>query len=163
MLSNDSVNSTVPPPDETGVTVTDEVPVLVSLVAVIVAKPAVMPVTSPLLFTVALAELLLQVTVRPVSVLPPASLVVAVSCTVCPTCTLGVVGVTVTDATGTGVTVMAEVALFPSDVAVMVADPVPAPVTNPALIVATLALLVAQVMVRPVSALPLASLGVAVS
>jgi hypothetical protein len=58
-----------------------EVALWPSEVAVMVAEPADTPVTRPLL-TVALAALLLQVMVRPVRVLPPASLVVAVSCTV---------------------------------------------------------------------------------
>src|SRR5437016_13443106 len=71
------------------VTVTADVPVLPSLVAVIVAEPAVTPRTSPLPFTVATAVLLLdQVTTRPDNGLPFASLGVAVSCTVAPCCTL---------------------------------------------------------------------------
>src|SRR5207249_6805256 len=67
----------------TFVTVTDEVPLFPSLVAVIVAVPGVTPDTSPLLLTVATAMLELDhVTVRPESGLPPASFGVAVSCTV---------------------------------------------------------------------------------
>jgi hypothetical protein len=55
------------------------VAVLLSLVAVIVAEPWVTPATCPVLLTVATLGLLLaQVTGRPVSVLPVASLVVAV-------------------------------------------------------------------------------------
>jgi len=67
------------------VTVMDDVPLFPSLVAVIVAEPGVTPETSPELLTVATDVLLLdQATVRPESVLPFASLSVAVSCTVWP-------------------------------------------------------------------------------
>src|SRR2546430_16738500 len=84
-------------------TVIAAVPLCPSLVAVIVADPAATPVTSPLLLTVAAAVLLLcQVTVRPASELPFASLGVAVSGYVLPSFTVADAGVTVTDATGTG-------------------------------------------------------------
>src|SRR3989442_14229291 len=74
-------------------------------------------------------------------------------------------GLTSTDATGTAFTVTAELPLFPSLVAVMVTGPPAAlPVTRPfASTVARLASLVPHVTVRPVSALPAASFGVAVS
>src|SRR5947207_12814215 len=74
-------------------------------------------------------------------------------------------GVTSTDATGTALTVTAELPLFPSLVAVIVTGPPAAlPVTRPfASTVARVALLVPHVTVRPVSAFPAASLGVAVS
>ena len=76
----------------------------------IVADPATTPVTRPLPFTVATAMLLLaQVTTRPASGVPLASLGVAVSCTVCPTGTLADAGLTVTEATGTVVMVTAAV------------------------------------------------------
>jgi len=74
--------------DATGivVTVTAAEPLLPSLVAVIVAEPPAFPVTSPLELTDATALLLEdQVTTRPVSGVPLASLGVALSCTVCPT------------------------------------------------------------------------------
>ena len=59
------------------------VPFFPSLVAVIVAEPAALPVTSPVVFTVAIDVLpLVQVTARPASGLPLASFGVAVSCTV---------------------------------------------------------------------------------
>ena len=62
------------------VTVMLAVPVLPSLAALIVAEPIVTPETSPELLTVATDVLLLdQVTVRPESVLPFASLSVVVS------------------------------------------------------------------------------------
>src|SRR5207302_10820364 len=108
----------------TGVTVIVEVPLLPSLVAVIVAQPGVSPEPRPLLLTVATAGLELDhVTVRPESGFPPASLGVAVSCTVWPACTDAEGGVTSTVATGTFVTLIDEVPLFPSLVAVIVAVP----------------------------------------
>src|SRR5216117_2751971 len=141
------------------------VPLCASLVAVMVAGPTVAPLTSPLPVTVAAAVLLdAQVTVRPVSVLPFASLRVAVSCTVWPAGSDAEAGVTATAATGTCTTVMADVPLTVSDVAVIVAAPATFPVTSPfELTVAAAVLLDAQVTVRPVSVLPLASLRVAVS
>jgi hypothetical protein len=147
------------------VTVIPAVPFLPSLVAVMIAGPAVIPVTRPPLLTVATPVLLLaHVTTRPVSAFPVASRGVAVSCTVCPTGTLASVGLMVTDATGTGVTDTAAVPLLPSLVAVIVAEPVATPVTSPlALTVATAALLLPHVTTRPDSVLPLASRGVAVS
>src|SRR5438552_15155252 len=107
------------------VTVTAAVPLRPSLVAVIVTGPPdATPLTSPLPFTLAIALLLdCQVTTRPVNGLPFASLGVAVSCTVLPTATPAAAGVTVTDATGAGVTVMAAVPLWPSLVALIVTDP----------------------------------------
>src|SRR5438552_2153678 len=149
----------------TFVTVTDEVPLLPSLVAVIVAVPGVTPDTSPLLLTVATAVLELDhVTVRPESGFPPASLGVAVSCTVWPACTDAEGGVTSTVATGTFVTLIDEVPLFPSLVAVIVAEPGVTPDTSPLLLtVATAVLELDHVTVRPESGFPPASLGVAVS
>src|SRR5438093_4110964 len=130
------------------------VPLCASLVAVMVAGPTVAPLTSPLPLTVATAVLLdAQVTVRPVSVLPFASLRVAVSWNVRPVGTEAEAGVTVTEATGAGagaVTVMAAVPLLPSLVAVIVADPADTPLTRPfPLTVATAVLLLAQAIVRP--------------
>jgi hypothetical protein len=76
---------------------------LPSLVAVIVADPAVTPVTNPLAVTVANAgALLAHVTTRPLNGLPAASSGVAVSCWVAPNATGAVAGLTVTDATGIG-------------------------------------------------------------
>src|SRR5437773_7795583 len=144
-----------------GVTVMADVPLRPSLVAVIVAEPAATPDTSPPPLTVATAVLLLlQVTVRPVSALPLPSLGVAVSGIVPPVATLAVAGLTVTDATGTCTTVMADVPLCPSLVAVIVAVPATFPVTRPVVFtVATVVLLLDQVTVRPVSTLPFASLS----
>src|SRR5947208_7463450 len=149
-----------------GVTVIADVPLRPSLVAVIVTgPPAATPLTSPLPFTLAIALLLdCQVTTRPVNGLPFASLGVAVSCTVLPTATPAVAGVTVTDATGTGVTVLAAVPFWPSLVAVIVAEPAALPVTSPVPVTAaTDGLLLGHVPEPPVRTLPFASLRVAVS
>src|SRR6266498_807146 len=148
------------------VTVTAALPLCPSLVAVIVAEPATTPVTRPLLvFTVATELLLLvQLTARPERVLPPASFGVAVSCTVCPTGTLAVAGLTATEATDTGVTVTVALPVWPPLVAVIVADPAVRPATRPLeLTVATAPLLLAQVTDWPDSTLPLVSVTVAPS
>src|SRR3989441_847506 len=164
-LAGDGVTSTEA--TGAGVTVTLEVPLFPSLVAVMVTgPPTLLPVTRPFASTVAsVASLVPQVTVRPVRELPFASVSVAVSCRVVPTATLAGDGVTLTDATGAGLTVMADVPLLPSLVAVTVTRP-PAglPVTKPfTSTVATVALLVGHVTVRPGSGVPAASFGVAVS
>src|SRR5712691_12172415 len=116
-----------------------------------IAVPAATPVTRPLPLTVATAALLVaHVTARPLSAVPPASRGVAVSCPVWPTRTLDAAGLTVTDATGTFVTVTVAVPLFASLVAVMVAVPAAMPVTRPLpLTVATAALLVANTRLHP--------------
>src|SRR5438876_3684050 len=106
-----------------GVTVMLAVPLCPSLVAVIVAEPAATPLTSPVPLTVAAAVLLLaQLTTRPDSGLPLASFGVAVSCTVCPADPEADAGLPVTELPGTGTldTVMLEVPLCPSLVAVIV-------------------------------------------
>ena len=72
-------------------------------------------------------------------------------------------GATVTVATGTFVTVIVAVPLFPSLVAVIVAEPVPAPVARPVPPTVTAELLLAHVTVRPVSTLPRESVVVACS
>src|SRR5439155_24086554 len=104
----------------TSVTVAAALPAFPSLVAVIVAVPAARPLPSPLLLTVAtLALLLAHVTGRPVKVPPAESFSVAVNCAVCPTCKLPEDGETATEATGTDVTVIAAVLVWPSLVAVI--------------------------------------------
>jgi hypothetical protein len=153
------------------VTVMAAVPLFPSLVAVIVADPAATPVTSPVEETVAAPALeVVHVTARPVSTVPPASRSVACSCVVCPACTLAEDGATVTVATGGGggggaaVTVIAAVPLWPSLVAVIVAEPAPAPLTRPAVeTVATEGFDVDQVTTRPLRTLPPASRAVACS
>jgi hypothetical protein len=153
--------------DATGTwfTVTLAVPLCPSLLAVIVAVPAVTAVTIPVGLTVAmLVALEVQLMVRPVNTLPPASRVVAPSCAVPPGCKVTVVGLTVTVATGTAVTVKLEVPVRPSLVAVMVTDPGATPVTRPLeLTVASPGLLEDQAIARPVSTFPPASLVVALS
>jgi hypothetical protein len=89
-------------------TVIEEAPFFPSLVAVMVALPAATAVTNPFASTVAAAVLFEpHVTTRPVSVLPFASLVTAVSCWVglIPRTRLAAEGLTTTDATGAAVTV----------------------------------------------------------
>src|SRR6266704_1218843 len=153
--------------DATGTldTVTTAVALCPSLVAVIVADPSATPVTTPLADTVATALLLVvQVTTRPLSVLPLASLRVAVSCTVPPTYRFGAAGLTVTAATGTRLTVTLVVPLCPSLVAVIVTAPAATPVTSPAAeTVAIAGFELVHVTARPTSTFPVASLGVAVS
>jgi len=73
-------------------------------------------------------------------------------------------GVTVTDATGMGVTVIADVPLLPSLVAVRVLEPAATPLTKPLpFTVAAAVLLLDQAMARPVSTAPVESFVVAVS
>jgi hypothetical protein len=149
------------------VTVIDDVPVFVSLVAVIVVVPGPAAVTSPFPSTVATPGLLdTQVTTRPVSTLPFASFVTAVSCCVgvIPTTRLAEVGVTVTELTGAMATVMDDVPVFVSLVAVIVVAPAATAVTKPfASTVAAAGLLDTQVTNRPVSTFPFASLVTTVS
>src|SRR5882762_7581569 len=88
------------PPEPGAVTVIADVPLFPSEVAVMVAEPAARPVTSPVTLTRASVESpLAQLTARPVSGLPFASLGVALSCAVWPIGTLVDGGLTVTDAT----------------------------------------------------------------
>src|SRR2546427_3222208 len=147
----------------TDVTAIAAVPLCPSLVAVMTAEPAARPVTSPLPLTDAGDGVeLVQLTARPESVLPPASVRVAASCCVWPTWIVAEAGVTATVATGTVVTVIAAVPLCPSLVAVMTAEPAARPVTSPLLLTdATDGVALDQLTARPVSALPLASFGVA--
>ena len=71
-------------------TVTDAVPVVPSLVALIVAVPTPDPVTVPLVETAAtFASLVLHATVRPTSRLPAASFGIAVACMDRPTLSVG--------------------------------------------------------------------------
>ena len=115
-------------------TVTVAVPLFPSLVAVMVAAPTATAVTSPLLDTVATAAPPeVHVTTRPLKTLPLESRVVAVNCCVPPMLSAALDGLTVTVATGIATTVAAEVPLFPSLVAVIVAEPAATPVTRPAL------------------------------
>src|SRR5207247_809274 len=149
----------------TVVTAIAAVPLCPSLVAVRVAEPTVLPVTSPLPLTVVTDGFeLAQLTARPESALPLASLGVAASCCVWPTWIVADARVTATEATGTVVTVHGEGLLGPSLVAVIIADPAATAVARPlAFTVATEAFELAQVTIRPDRAFPLPSFGVAVS
>jgi len=142
-----------------------EAALLPSLVAVIVADPAALPVTSPPLLTVATVVLVLDhVTTRPVSAFPAASLGTAENCSVVPATMLADAGLTITEATGTTVTVTVAVPLLPPLVAVMPAVPAAIPVTRPLdETVATAPALDVHITIRPVNALPPESFGVAVS
>jgi hypothetical protein len=150
------------------VTVNEDVPVIVSLVAVIVTgPPAATAVTRPVALTLAIALLLEDhVTVRPVSTLPLASFVKAVNCCVgvTPSTRLAEEGVTVTVLTGASVTVIEDVPVLVSLEAVIVVAPAPTAVTKPfASTVAAAGLLDAQVTSRPVRTLPSMSLVTALS
>lgn len=144
------------------VTVTPAVPDAASLVAEMVELPGPTAVTTPELDTVAAAVLLdAHETVRPTSTFPFASFSVAVRFAVRPTVKLVLGGVTVTVATGTGITVTNDVPVCPSLVAVIVAVPGDTAVTTPlALTVATKLLFELHATTRPVRTFPLASFSV---
>ena len=143
----------------TEVTTTCAVPIFPSIVALIVVVPAPIAETRPAALTVATAALaVLQVTGRPLRVFPFASVATAASEADCPTFNAAEDGATDTAATGITVTVIADDAVFPSDVPDMVADPALTAVTFPVpSTVATDGALLAHVTALPVSALPLAS------
>jgi hypothetical protein len=146
-------------------TVTVELPVFPSTVAVIVVVPAATPVTTPPAATVAIDGALLDHdTTRPLRIFPLASRAVTLNGIARPTSTLAAAGVTCTAATGTGPTPIVPDPAIPSTVAMITAVPGASPVTNP--VVETLAKPGAplrQLTVRPVSGCPAAFLGVAVS
>ncbi len=158
------VGATVTLPTGIFVTVTNDVPLLPSLVAVIVAVPSATPVTSPFTFTVAIVgSLEPQVTVRPVSTPPTESFVVAVNWAVAVMRTLAVGGATTTVLTGTSDTVIVLVPLFVSLVAVIVAVPGATAVTTPAAdTVATAVLFEPHVTTRSVTVVPTLSFTVGV-
>ena len=136
------VNVTVT--DATGARVTVSVaePDTPPLVAVIDVLPAPTAVAKPVLETVAtLVLLLVYVIVRPVRIFPLASLSVTTAWVDWPTVRLLLFNVTVTEATGTGVTVSVADPETPSLVAVITALPAATAVTKPVLdTVATLVL-----------------------
>ena len=132
-------------------------------VAVMVAVPSATAVTSPAAETVATDELdVTHVTVAPEMMFPPESLTVATRVAVSPAdVKLRLVGARVTD-WATWLTVTVAVPLADPDVAVMVAVPLPAAVTNPADETATTeASDVVQAMVGFEMMFPAASLTVA--
>jgi hypothetical protein len=146
-------------------TVTVADPVLPSLVAVMVAVPAAMAVTSPSELTEATPGVPeVQAMGRPVRTLLFASFRVAVAWVVPPTVIEEEERDTAMLATGTLLTVTVAEPLFPSLVAVMLQLPTPVDVTTPdALTVATAASLVDHTTARPVRMLLLASLTVALA
>ena len=125
--------------------------------------PGAIPVTTPLVETVAMAGFPeVQATERPFRMLLAASLSVALSCVVAPTIIDPLLGVTATVATGTGVTVIVASPATPSLVARITADPGYRAVTSP--VAETLATASAEELhatALPPSGLPCASLGVA--
>ena len=128
--------------------------------------PACNVAVAPVAVTETLDESLdVHVIVLPVSAFPFASLNCAVSVPLWRLPSVNVDGVTRTWATGGGAgccTVMVDVPVFPSLVAVMVAVPGPTPVTTPLLdTVATVVELDDHATVRPESVAPLASRTVA--
>jgi hypothetical protein len=135
-------------------------PDFVSLDATIVAVPAEIPCTIPVGLTVAVAGSELDhVTSRPVSVFPPASVVVAVSCCVVPMSKLAVGGETVTVATGAAgggaVTVSGVDPVLPPALAMICVVPGESAVTTPALLtVATVGALDDQLTVPVAIAAP---------
>src|SRR6266576_638182 len=166
LATGSSVGSATDPAGSGTCTVTADVPLLPSLVAVTVAvPPSATSVTSPVGDTVITVGVLdVHATGRPVKGLPLASLSVTFSWRVPWSGSVAGAGLTTTVATGTSVTVAAAVPAFPSLVAVIVAVPAATPFTSPLLLtVAILVLLLAHVTVRPVSAVPPESFGVAVS
>src|SRR3989442_13594346 len=108
----------------TFVSVPGDVPFLPWRVGVIGVAPAATPVTNPLALTKATAALLVaHVTVRPVRAVPFKSFAVAVNWVVAPTMRLAAAGLTVTEATGTVVTALAEFPAVPAAVAVIAVGP----------------------------------------
>src|SRR5262249_40061548 len=114
----------------TCLTVTVADPITPSTVAKMIAVPGDSPLTTPVADTDAMPGAPLDHdTDRPVNSWLFAAWALALSCTVCPTVTLGVAGLTTTFATGTGATLTVAVPVFPSLVAVIVAVPGVTPVT----------------------------------
>ncbi len=142
-----------------------DVPDLPSTVAVIVATPADIPVTTPLVETVATETFEEEKTAeRPERVLPAASRDVTETVALPPTKSCAVDGLTETLATGTCCTVMLTDALLPSLVALIEAAPGATAVTSPvALTVALVASVLDHATVRPISVFPAPSRAVAVS
>jgi hypothetical protein len=116
----------------TGCTETAAVPRTPSTVAVIVALPAAMPLTTPVPFTVAtVAAEVVHCTVRPVSVTPVESRICTASGVVAPTRIVVVAGVTRTSATARGATITGTRTDLPPALAATCAEPREIPVTIP--------------------------------
>jgi hypothetical protein len=153
------------PKPSCGATVTAADPLFPSLVAVMLADPVATPVSTPTVLTVATAVLSEdQAMVLPVTMLPLASLVVAVAWVDLLTPIVEDASDTDTVATAEATTVTCADPDRPSLVAVMLAVPAPAAVTTPVLLtVATEVLSDDHVTTRPVTTTPFPSLVVAVA
>jgi hypothetical protein len=153
------------PPTGTGVTVTNVVPDLPSLVAVITTVPGVTPVTRPVGDTVATAgALVAQVTTRSETTLPFTSSTFALNWRVDLATIDAPGGRMLTDPTATLEIVSSADPLFPSLVAVIVALPAATAVTVPcAETVATAVFELDHATAGPVTTLPEASFSVAAS
>jgi len=146
-----------------GVTVSGALPDFPSLIATMFAAPTATAVTTPWASTVATDVLLeLHAIARPVRTLLLASRVVALACDV-PTAVIELGDkLTVTVATGTGLTVSVALPVLVSLIAMICTDPALTAVTSPvAETVATAGLPVLHVTARPVRMLPEASRVVA--
>ena len=128
-------------------------------------EPALTPVATPELLTVATAVAVeVQVTARPVMMPPAESRNVAVKAWVAPTLIVALAGVRVRDATGTIATVTVAVSLCPPLDAMIEAVPAALPVTTPELLtVATVVAVELHVTTRPVRMPPAESRSVAVN
>jgi hypothetical protein len=142
----------------TGITVNVAVALFPSLEAVITVVPTASVVIAPLLSTVATAGVdELHATERPVSVAPRSSRSTALAVVVAPSVSDGNASVTTTVATGAGITVSVALPVFPSLVAVMVAEPAAmADTVPPSFTVATVGDDDVQLTTRPVTAAPAA-------
>jgi hypothetical protein len=135
---------------------TSALPLFPPEVAVTVVVPAPTPVTTPLADTVATEDSVeAQVMVRPVRGLPDSSVTVAVNVCDSPASSVNSPGSTETDPTATKMTDTVALPLFPSELAVIVAEPSPTPVTKPVVeTVATASSVLAQTTERPARGLP---------
>src|SRR6266404_4300326 len=145
-------------------TVRADVSLFPPLDAMMDAKPALTPLATPDVLTVATAVAVeLHVTTGPVRMPPAESRKVAVKAWVCPTKIDAVAGAMVTEATGTLTTVRVAVPLFVSLVAMMEVEPSATLVATPApSIVATPVLVDDHETERPVKTPPAESYRVAV-
>jgi hypothetical protein len=157
--------STTTDPTETMATITLAVVLTPSLVAVMTVEPGATAVTTPSLETRATSALPdANVTVRPVRTVPSALFVVGVNAALWPGSSARLPGWSVTDATGTGATVIVAVPVWPPLVAEMLAVPAARPVTIPVVeTVATATLLDVHVTTASGTTAPAASFTVAVS
>ncbi len=146
------------PPVAIVLTLSDAPPDLPAMVALIVAWPAATVDTKPFADTVATDVFeLAHVGVPPATVVPPASLAVAVACVLWPTLIAALASVTRTVATvpPAGLIVIGSDPVTPSTVALMTADPAVSAVTIPVCDTdATDGAELDQVIVRPARGVP---------